>query len=107
MFNKRSFRGTIWKHSKAPSTLRVRALRGAILDKARSCLSGHGVCCLPWLFHTISDFIPELCSASADLSEEDKQTELIPITVQQIYVLSRLGRDAEAATLANELQLDQ
>ena len=43
---------------------------------------------------------PDLCNASDDLSDEDKQIELLPITVQQVYVLTRLGRTEEADKLA-------
>ncbi|KAK5114805.1 hypothetical protein LTR85_010118 [Meristemomyces frigidus] len=41
-----------------------------------------------------------LCNALEDLNEEEKQAELLPITVQQVYVLSRQGRIAEAEKLA-------
>ncbi|KAK4623944.1 Signal recognition particle subunit SRP72 [Fulvia fulva] len=44
-----------------------------------------------------------LCSALEDLSEEEKQAELVPITVQQVYVLSKLGRESEAEALAQEI----
>ncbi|KAK3058909.1 Signal recognition particle subunit SRP72 [Extremus antarcticus] len=45
----------------------------------------------------------DLCNASEDLSDEDKQAELLPITVQQVYVLSRLGRLEEAETLSKNV----
>ncbi|KAI0532958.1 hypothetical protein GGR58DRAFT_488456 [Xylaria digitata] len=41
----------------------------------------------------------DLCEASEDLSPEEKKAELLPIIVQHIYVLSQLGKDAEAAAL--------
>ena len=41
----------------------------------------------------------DLCEASEDLSPEEKKVELLPIIVQHIYVLSRLGKDSEAADL--------
>ncbi|KAL1305813.1 hypothetical protein AAFC00_003975 [Neodothiora populina] len=43
----------------------------------------------------------DLCDALEDLSEEDKHAELLPIIVQQIYVLVRQGRTEEAAQLAS------
>jgi signal recognition particle subunit SRP72 len=45
--------------------------------------------------------------ASTDLSEEEKKTELIPISVQLIYVLSRLGREEEAVSVAEEVEIDK
>lgn len=41
----------------------------------------------------------DLCEASEDLSPDEKKAELLPILVQHIYVLSQMGKDAEAATL--------
>ncbi|KAK4541341.1 hypothetical protein LTR36_008099 [Oleoguttula mirabilis] len=45
----------------------------------------------------------DLCNALEDLSEEEKKAELLPITVQQIYVLSRQGRIEEAGKLARSI----
>lgn len=45
----------------------------------------------------------DLCKSLDDMSEEEKEAELLPITVQQIYVLTRLGRKEEAASLAKDL----
>lgn len=42
----------------------------------------------------------DLCNSVDDMSDEEKQTELLPITVQHIYVLLRLGRAEEAEALA-------
>ncbi|KAI1098543.1 hypothetical protein F4804DRAFT_121173 [Jackrogersella minutella] len=41
----------------------------------------------------------DLCEASEDLSAEEKKAELLPIMVQHAYVLTRLGKDAEAVAL--------
>ncbi|KAJ2970934.1 hypothetical protein NUW58_g9551 [Xylaria curta] len=41
----------------------------------------------------------DLCEASDDLSPDEKKTELLPIIVQHIYVLSQLGKDSEATAL--------
>ncbi|KAI0834211.1 hypothetical protein F5Y06DRAFT_177060 [Hypoxylon sp. FL0890] len=41
----------------------------------------------------------DLCEASEDLSAEEKKGELLPIMVQHAYVLTRLGREAEAVAL--------
>ncbi|KAI2463997.1 hypothetical protein F4781DRAFT_94901 [Annulohypoxylon bovei var. microspora] len=40
-----------------------------------------------------------LCEASEDLSADEKKAELLPIIVQQAYVLTRLGKEAEAVAL--------
>lgn len=42
----------------------------------------------------------DLCNALEELSEEEKQTEILPITIQQIYVLIRQGRLGDASALA-------
>lgn len=42
----------------------------------------------------------DLCNALSDLSDEEKQAELLPITVQQVYVLTQLGKLEEAEQLA-------
>jgi signal recognition particle subunit SRP72 len=44
-----------------------------------------------------------LCNASDELSEEDKAAEIIPMLVQQIYVLVRLGKLDEADELVASL----
>jgi signal recognition particle subunit SRP72 len=45
----------------------------------------------------------DLCNALSDLSEEEKQAELLPITVQQVYVLTQLGKIDEAEELATKI----
>jgi signal recognition particle subunit SRP72 len=44
-----------------------------------------------------------LCNALSDLSEAEKQAELLPITVQQVYVLTQLGRIEDAENLATAI----
>ena len=46
----------------------------------------------------------DLCNSVEDMSEEEKRAELLPITVQQVYVLLRLGRTEEAESLAWDIQ---
>lgn len=41
-----------------------------------------------------------LCDALEDLTDDEKYAELLPITVQQVYVLSKQGRVHEAEKLA-------
>lgn len=47
----------------------------------------------------------DLCIAVEDMSDAEKDAELLPITLQQIYVLSRQGRSEEAASLAQGLNV--
>ena len=51
--------------------------------------------------------VTDLCNALDDLSEDDKKAEILPITVQQIYVLARLGRMGEAERLASSINSDE
>ncbi|KAI9832657.1 MAG: hypothetical protein M1819_004242 [Sarea resinae] len=48
----------------------------------------------------------DLCNASEELSDEEKVSELLPIAVQQIYVLSMLGKADEAAKYSKEITMD-
>ena len=45
----------------------------------------------------------DLCNALEDLSKEEKQAEMLPITVQQVFVLARQGRAKEADSLAKSI----
>ncbi|KAK5699113.1 Signal recognition particle subunit SRP72 [Elasticomyces elasticus] len=45
----------------------------------------------------------DLCNSLEDLSEAEKQAELLPITVQQVYVLARQGRMAQAGEMAQSV----
>ncbi|KKA28587.1 hypothetical protein TD95_004724 [Thielaviopsis punctulata] len=46
-----------------------------------------------------------LCDQSDDLSDEEKQSELVPILVQQVYVYSRLGLSDKALEIQKLLTL--
>lgn len=41
----------------------------------------------------------DLCDATDSLTEEDKKVEMLPIILQQAYVLARLGKKEEVAAL--------
>ncbi|KAA6414020.1 MAG: signal recognition particle [Lasallia pustulata] len=47
----------------------------------------------------------DLCSSLEELSEQEKNAELLPIGVQQLYVLCRLGKVNEAEKLASEIAI--
>jgi signal recognition particle subunit SRP72 len=49
----------------------------------------------------------ELCSASEDLDEELRKSELLPITLQQAYVLARMRRDEDIAKFYQTVRLDE
>ena len=47
----------------------------------------------------------DLCKALEDLSDQEKQAEMLPITVQQIYVSTRLGKLEEANSLTQGIDI--
>lgn len=47
-----------------------------------------------------------LCQHSEELTEEQKLEELLPIMVQQTYVLFRQGKTAEAEAVAHEIKIE-
>ena len=49
----------------------------------------------------------ELCKHSDDLSQEDKEAELLPISVQQLYVLLRLEKTKEAEQLMSDFEVSR
>ena len=51
--------------------------------------------------------LADLCNSLDELSNEEKAAELLPIEVQQLYVLIRLGKIQEAERLASEIGLEQ
>lgn len=48
----------------------------------------------------------DLCEATEDLDDDEKKAELVPIIIQQAYVLTKLGKLDEAAALQKSLSLD-
>lgn len=46
----------------------------------------------------------DLCDATEDLSEEDKKLEMLPIILQQAYVLALMGRKDEALALQRGIE---
>ncbi|KAK5228776.1 Signal recognition particle subunit SRP72 [Exophiala xenobiotica] len=49
----------------------------------------------------------ELCKHSEDLTDQQKTDELLPIYVQQLYVLLCLGKNSEAEALAAEINVEE
>ena len=49
----------------------------------------------------------DLCNSVDELSEQEKTAELLPIGVQQLYVLCRLGKVEEAEKLASEIAIPE
>lgn len=47
----------------------------------------------------------DLCISSEDLSDEEKKVELPPISVQQLFLLSALGKSEQAEALAADISL--
>ena len=48
----------------------------------------------------------ELCKHSEELSEEEKASELLPITAQHVYVLLRTGKTETAAKVLADINID-
>jgi signal recognition particle subunit SRP72 len=48
-----------------------------------------------------------MCLASQDLADSEKKTELLPIQVQRLYVITALGKLDEAEALAEEIAVDE
>lgn len=49
----------------------------------------------------------DLCNASDELSDEEKKAELLPIMVQQVYVLVRQGKLEEAEKLSTQISFTE
>ena len=48
----------------------------------------------------------ELCKHSEDLSAEEKTTELLPMNIQRVYVLERLGKLEDAKKIIAEIKME-
>lgn len=55
----------------------------------------------------ILTFCIDICRTSEDLSPEDKAAELLPIAVQQLYVLIQLGKLEEAEVVLKDIAVDK
>ena len=49
----------------------------------------------------------DLCNAADELAPEQKEEELLPILVQQLYVLNTLGKTEEAESLLKILSIER
>ncbi len=49
----------------------------------------------------------ELCRTSEDLTPEDRDAELLPIAVQQLYVLICQGKSEEAESILEEISIKE
>ena len=58
----------------------------------------------PWIQLMV---LPDLCNALDDLTDQEKVAELLPISVQQLYVVSKLGKIEEAEKLASGIALEE
>lgn len=72
--------------------------------KEKSCLGDPKVRILGTPYLTLADHSDiDLCSALDDLTHAEKVAELLPIQVQQLYVLIRLGKSEDAVKLASQI----
>lgn len=51
--------------------------------------------------------LSDLCNALDDLTDQEKIAELLPISVQQLYVVNKLGKTEEAEKLAADIALEK
>lgn len=51
--------------------------------------------------------LSDLCNALDELTADEKTAELLPISVQQLYVLTKLGNIEEAEAVASEIAIEQ
>ena len=51
--------------------------------------------------------LSDLCNALDDLTDQEKIAELVPINIQQLYVVSKLGKVEEAEMLASSIVLEE
>ena len=49
----------------------------------------------------------DLCNALDELTEQERTAELLPISVQQLYLLSKLGKTEEADKLASDISIQE
>ena len=49
----------------------------------------------------------DLCNSLDDLTDQEKKAELLPISGQQLYVVSKLGKIEEGEKLASAIALEE
>lgn len=54
-----------------------------------------------------SDCYIDICQTSEELTPEERDAEMLPIAVQHLYVLIRLGKNEEAEALLKEISVDE
>ncbi len=54
-----------------------------------------------------ADRVTGLCASLDELTEAEKMAEILPIQVQQLYVLGKLGKTEEAKKLAAEIAVHE
>ena len=59
-----------------------------------------------WSYLT-DDHLLDICQTSEDLTPEERAAELLPIAVQHLYVLLRLGKTEEAEALLEEITVEE
>lgn len=52
-------------------------------------------------------FVLDLCNSLDELSDSDKKSEILPITVQQLFVWSSLGKIEEAEKLISDITVNE
>ena len=96
--------GKISRRLRRRTMRRAGALLVASWDRLRFCSSGPRVNSPSINVQKAILTVTGLCEALEDLSADEKHTELLPISVQRVYVLTRLGRLEEAEQLASTIR---
>lgn len=63
--------------------------------------------CLPQSSYPADVHDLDICQTSEDLTPEDRAAELLPIAVQYLYVLLRLGKMEQAEALLQEISVEE
>lgn len=77
------------------------------LHRALSFLRERGVCLQASDIEYKTDTSLELCNDLEDLSEQEKQSELEPVTAQEIYALTRTGQFDRALELSKDFDSEK
>ncbi|RYP56953.1 hypothetical protein DL769_009803 [Monosporascus sp. CRB-8-3] len=94
--------GTLAEHHRQPSREDLEAFEPAY-NAACGCIARGDFSRASVLLKRSRD----LCEASEELGPEQKKEELLPILIQHAYVLTRLGKEAEAAALQKSVILSE
>lgn len=56
---------------------------------------------------TANEDLVDVCMANEELSDGEKAAEILPIRIQQLFTLTRLGRPDDAEVLASQIAAEE